>query len=121
VRWRPASLATALLVACLAVVACQREQKAIEQDLPAARATKARADAQQIAGAVRLYQTTFGALPDSLESLTEARTVGGVAGGPFLASIPAPPAGWTPYQYAKEGDAGFSVTSSGGGVTVTAP
>jgi hypothetical protein len=120
VRPRSASLA-ALFVVGLALAACQREQKAIEQDLPAARATKARADAQQIAGAVRLYQTTFGALPGSLEQLTQSQTVGAVTGGPFLARIPAPPTGWAPYAYAKQDETNFTVTSSGGGVTVSTP
>ena len=108
-------------MAGLAVVACQREQKAIEQDLPAARATKARADAQQIAAAVRLYQTTFGALPGSLEQLTQAQTVNGVTGGPFLARVPTPPTGWAPYAYAKQDETNFTVASSGGGITVSAP
>jgi len=87
----------------------------------AARATRARADAQAIAGAVRQYQATFGALPDSIADLTEARTVSGTTGGPFLARVPTPPNGFTPYQYAKQGDLNFTVTSSGGGVSVTAP
>ena len=110
-----------LAVLSLGLVACQREQKGISEDLPAARATRARADAQAIAGAVRQYQTTFGALPDSIADLIEARTVSGTTGGPFLARVPTPPNGFTPYQYAKQGDLNFTVTSSGGGVTVTAP
>jgi len=44
----------------------------------------------------------------------------GVSGGPFLARIPDPPTGWSAYQYVKQGDR-FTVTSSGGGATVTAP
>jgi type II secretory pathway pseudopilin PulG len=89
--------------------------------LPAARATRARADAQAIASAVRQYQASFQALPDSIDDLTQARTISGVTGGPFLARIPPPPAGWSAYQYARQGDNTFTVTSSGGGVTVTAP
>ena len=112
-----------VLVAVLALglVACEREQKGIGEDLPAARATKARADAQAIASAVRQYQAAFGALPESLDALLQAQTVSGVTGGPFLARIPAPPTGFTAYQYAKQGDINFTVTSSGHGVTVTAP
>ena len=116
---RAAVLAVALLA--LALPACQREQKGISEDLPAARATKARADTQAIASAVRRYEATFGALPESIEDLTRARTASGVAGGPFLASVPTPPTGFTSYQYARQGDINFTVTSSGGGVTVTAP
>lgn len=105
----------------LAVGGCQREEKGISEDLPAARATRARADAQAIASAVRQYQASFQALPDSIDDLTQARTISGVTGGPFLARIPTPPAGWSSYQYARQGDNTFTVTSSGGGVTVTAP
>jgi len=113
--------ALALAVAVLALASCEREQKAIERDLPASRATKARADALQIAGAVRLYQATFGALPPSLDALARAQTVNGVTGGPFLAAIPAPPAGWSAYAYSIQGGERFTISSSGGGATVTAP
>ena len=105
----------------VALTACEGEGKAIQQDLPATRTTKARADAQQIARAVQLYQATFGTLPPSLEALTRAETVGGVRGGPFLAPIPAPPPGWTPYRYEKQGESRFTVTTSAGRITVTAP
>ncbi len=108
------------VVLMVTLVACQREQKAISEDLPATRAVKAQADAQAIASAARQYQAMFGAPPDSIQDLTEARTVGGVSGGPFLARVPDPPSGWSAYQYARQGDR-FTVTSSGGGVTVTAP
>jgi type II secretory pathway pseudopilin PulG len=110
-----------LAVLSLGLVGCQREQKGISEDLPAARATRARADAQAIASAVRQYQATFGALPDAIADLTEARALSGTTGGPFLARVPTPPNGFTPYQYAKQSDLNFTVTSSGGGVTVTAP
>ena len=107
-----------VLVVLLALGACEREQKAIEKDLPAARVAKARADVQQIAAAVRLYRASFGALPASLEVLTQPQTAGG---GPLLGSIPAPPTGWSAYQYARQGGDRFTVSSSGGGVTVSAP
>ena len=110
-----------IAVAAVALMACQREQQGISEDLPAARATRAQADAQAIAAAVRQYQAIFGTLPDSIEDLTGARTMGGVSGGPFLAKVPTPPTGWSAYQYARQGDINFTVTSSGAGVTVTAP
>jgi hypothetical protein len=113
--------ALGLVLALLALGGCEREQKAIQEDLPAARAANARADAQQIARAVQLYQATFGTLPESLDALTRAQAMGGVSGGPLLASIPAPPAGWSPYRYTTQGESRFTVSSSGGGVTVTAP
>src|SRR4029453_10518695 len=136
--------ALGVLVVLLALGACEREQKAIEKDLPAARVTKARGDVQQIAAgggpdpgsagapkpradvqevaaAVGLYQASVGALPASLEALTQAQTSGGVTTGPLMASIPAPPSGWSASQYTKQGADRFTVSASGGGVTVSAP
>jgi type II secretion system (T2SS) protein G len=110
-----------MAVLVIGIVGCEREQKGISEDLPATRATRARADAQAIASAVRQYQATLGALPESLDALLQAQTVSGVTGGPFLARIPAPPTGFTPYQYAKQDGITFTVTSTGGGITVTAP
>ena len=88
----PMLKAAVVLIALLSLGfgACEREQKSISQDLPAARATK-------------------------------ARTASGVTGGPFLARVPTPPTGFSPYQYAKQGDINFSITSTAGAVTVTAP
>jgi Type II secretion system (T2SS), protein G len=113
--------ALALAFALLSLGSCEREQKMVQQDLPAARQTKARADAQQIARAVQAYQASFGDLPGSLEALTRAQTVGGVSGGPFLGSVPTPPAGWSPYQFTKQGGNRFTISASGDGLTVTAP
>src|SRR5438876_10876460 len=93
-----------LALLSLGLAGCKQEQKGISEDLPAARATRARADAQAIASAVRQYQATFGTLPESITDLTEPRTLSGTTGGPFLARVPTPPAGFTPYQYAKQGE-----------------
>ncbi len=101
-----------------ALTACEQQQRAIEQDLPAARATKARADAQTIANAVKVYAAALGALPDSLEALTTTATVSGVSGGPFLGSLPAPPAGWSPYQYTRGERVDFTISTSGQGTSV---
>jgi len=46
--------------------------------------------------------------------------VGGAPCGPVLGSIPAPPTGWSAYVYTRQGD-GFTVTSSSGAQTVSAP
>ena len=115
-----AAIVTIALVA-LALPACKQEQKGISEDLPTARATRALADAQAIAGAVRQYQATFGTLPESITDLIEPRTISGTTGGPFLARVPTPPAGFSPYQYVKQGDTNFTITSSAGAITVTAP
>jgi hypothetical protein len=114
-----AALALALIL--LSLGGCEREQKMVQQDLPAARQTKARSDAQQIARAVQVYQATFGVLPESLDALTRTQTVGGASGGPFLGSVPAPPTGWSAYQYTKQDQSRFTITASGDGFTVTAP
>jgi hypothetical protein len=114
-------VALALAFGLLSLGSCEREQKMVQQDLPAARQTKARSDAQQIARAVQVYQATFGALPPSLDALTRAQTVGGVSGGPFLGSVPAPPAGWSAYQLTKQDGGRFTISASGDGLTVTAP
>ena len=109
-------------VLALLLLACEREEKMVREDLPLARATKARTDVQMIAAAVNTYRTSCGgALPESLEALTTQSTVAGAPCGPVLGSIPTPPAGWSAYVYARQGDTAFTVSSSGGGVTVTAP
>jgi hypothetical protein len=116
---RPGVLAIAIVL--MALAGCEQQQQAIQQDLPAAHATKALGDVQAIAAAVKIYQTMFSALPDSLASLTLQTTVDGVTGGPFLRAIPAPPAGWSSYAYEKRADGSFAVTAAGEGRTVSAP
>ncbi|HEY7437460.1 MAG TPA: type II secretion system protein GspG [Methylomirabilota bacterium] len=105
----------------LLLFACEREEKMVREDLPMARTTKARTDVQTLATAVNTYRASCGGtLPESLEALTTQTVVGGAPCGPVLGSIPAPPTGWSAYVYTRQGD-GFTVTSTGGGVTVTAP
>ena len=102
-------------------LACEREEKMVREDLPMARATKARTDAQAIATAVNAYRASCGgALPESLETLTTQTVVAGAPCGPMLGSIPAAPPGWSAYVYTRRGD-GFTVTSSSGAQTVSAP
>ena len=111
----------AIVVGMLLVFSgCEREEKAVREDLPLARTTKARTDAQTIATAVNTYRVTCGALPESIEALVTQTTVGGAPCGPVLGSIPTPPTGWSPYVYARQGDS-FTVTSSGNGQSVSAP
>lgn len=110
-----------LTVLVLGLAACENPKQAIQETLPAAHADKARGDAQAIAAALRVYSVTFGKLPDALEALTTASTIDGVTGGPFLRVLPAPQAGWTPFQYEKRDDGNFVISASGGGVSVSAP
>ena len=104
----------------LALVACEREEKMVREDLPMARTTKARTDVQMIATAVNTYRASCGALPESLEALTTQTMVSGAACGPMLGSIPAPPTGWSPYVYTRQGEA-FTVASTSGAQSVSAP
>ena len=89
------SLGRVAIVAALllALAGCEREEKAVREDLPLARTTKARTDAQTIATAVNTYRVTCGALPESLEALVTQTTVGGASCGPVLGSIPRRPPG----------------------------
>ncbi len=65
-----------------------------------ARIAKAQADARALASAVSIYGAHMGSLPTSgaggLTALTTAVTNGqGQVAGPFMASVPPPPSGWT--------------------------
>jgi Type II secretion system (T2SS), protein G len=109
------------VMAVLVVAGCEQQKQAIVEDLPAARQQKARGDAQSIMGAVKMYQTLFGELPESVEALTREQTVKGVTGGPFLARVPEPPPGWSSYRLETRDDGTFRVSASGEGKTATAP
>ncbi len=113
--------AVGLVGLVLLLFACEREEKMVREDLPMARTTKARSDAQAIAAAVNAYRASCGGgLPESLEALTTQTMVGGAPCGPMLATVPTPPPGWSAYVYTRQGD-GFTVTSNSGAQTVSAP
>jgi len=112
----------ALLVgSLLGLAACEQQEKAVREDIPAARATKAQADVQAIAGAVGTFRASCGSLPESLEALTTQTTVSGAPCGPVLGSIPTPPTGWSAYVYTRQSETAFTVTSTSGARTVSAP
>jgi hypothetical protein len=69
-----------------------------------------------------MYAAAFGTLPDSLAALTN-RTIGtdGTRGGPFLRAIPAPPPGWSYYEYRRRDDGTFTITTAGEGRAVSVP
>ena len=105
----------------LLLLACEREEKMVREDLPRAHATRARADVQALAAAVNTYRATCGgALPESLEALITQSTVSGVPCGPVLGSIPTSPTGWSAYVYTRQGDT-FTVSSRSGAQTISAP
>ena len=89
-----------------------------------ARVAKAQADVRSINAAVSIYQAHMGSVPPSLGALTGVATNGlAQTAGPFLASVPAPPAGWaTPYVYTPNTVSDtWSVSATGDGATVTLP
>ena len=88
-----------------------------------ARIAKAEADARTLASSVSIYMAHMGTLPGNLVDLNAPATnnLGQVA-GPFMASTPTPPAGWSSYNYAPNAAAGtFSISSTGDSTTVTKP
>ncbi|HET7875925.1 MAG TPA: hypothetical protein VFN71_10435 [Methylomirabilota bacterium] len=93
----------------------------MRQDLPNARITSARANADVLVGAVRTYAATCGQLPDSLEALTTGAPVGAAPCGPFLRTLPAVPQGWTAWAYDRRADGSFTITASGDSTTVRVP
>src|SRR5262245_21788148 len=64
-----------------------------------ARIAKAQADARALASAVSIYAAHMGVVPATLDPLTATASNGqGQTAGPFMATIPSTPAGWTtPY------------------------
>src|SRR5437762_6032388 len=66
-----------------------------------ARIAKAQADARALASAASIYRADVGVIPTALTRLPSgAPPVQGQVAGPFMASVPTPPSGWsTPYSY----------------------
>ncbi|HEY6824118.1 MAG TPA: prepilin-type N-terminal cleavage/methylation domain-containing protein, partial [Steroidobacteraceae bacterium] len=63
-----------------------------------ARIAKAQADVRTLASAVSIYGAHMGVLPAALDDLTSQVTnPQNQVGGPFMASVPTPPAGWSSY------------------------
>ena len=88
-----------------------------------ARIAKAQADARALAAAVSIYSAHMGNVAPSLAALTAVASNGqGQTAGPFMATLPSPPAGWTPYAYVPNTSAGtFTISASGDGTTVSVP
>ena len=84
---------------------------------------QAQADARALASSISIYSAHMGSLPTALTDLTSAvsNSQGQVA-GPFMASIPAGPAGWGTYVYTPVASAGtFTVSNSGDSTSVSVP
>jgi type II secretion system protein G len=88
-----------------------------------ARLAKAQADARALASSVSIYSAHMGTLPTALTQLTSVVTNShGQPGGPFMASIPAGPAGWGTYVYTPVASAGtFTISNSGDSTSVSVP
>ncbi len=89
-----------------------------------ARIAKAQADARALASAAAIYGAHMGVIPTALNQLSNQVTNGqGQVAGPFLASIPTPPSGWTTsYGYTSDTAVGlFTISSNGDGTTVSLP
>ena len=88
-----------------------------------ARIAKAQADLRALASAVSMYAAHMGANPAALADLNAAAVNGqGQSAGPFMASTPTPPSGWTaPYGYVDNGNGTFTLTGDGDGTTITVP
>src|SRR6266566_6853202 len=92
-----------------------------------ARIAKAQADARTLASAISIYAAHMAVVPTTAQGLNSLTVVAvnslGQSAGPFMAKIPAPPAGWTtPYAYTGDVVAGtFVITSNGDNTTVSLP
>ncbi len=91
-----------------------------------ARIAKAQADARALASAVSIYAAHMGVVPTALAELTAVATnAQNQTAGPFMANLPAVPAGWTPaagYAYAQSTAAGtFNISATGDNATVSLP
>ena len=88
-----------------------------------ARIAKAQADSRAIATAAAIYGAHMGNLPAALVDLTAPATnAQNQVAGPFLASVPAAPSGWTPYSYTADSAVGvFTVSASGDSTSVRVP
>jgi len=87
-----------------------------------ARLAKAQADARALASAVSIYSAHMGTLPGALTDLTSVVSNSmGQAGGPFMASVPSGPAGWSTYGFASSTTGTFTITNSGDATSVSIP
>ena len=88
-----------------------------------ARIAKAQADARALVSAASIYGAHMGVVPSALTQLTAAVTnAQNQVAGPFMASVPAPPSGWSTYSYSADTSTGvFTVSATGDNTTVTVP
>jgi general secretion pathway protein G len=89
-----------------------------------ARVAKAQADLRAMASAVSMFQAHTGNIPLALSALTVTQSnAQNQTAGPFLASVPAPPAGWgANYTYTPNTAGGtFALQATGDSTTINVP
>jgi type II secretion system protein G len=88
-----------------------------------ARIAKAQADARALTSAASIYGAHMGIVPTALTQLTSAVTNSqNQVAGPFMASVPAGPSGWSIYNYIADTSTGvFTISASGDNTTVQVP
>jgi type IV pilus assembly protein PilA len=88
-----------------------------------ARIAKAQSDSRALATAASIYGAHMGHVPTALSELTTTVTnAQNQVAGPFMASIPAPPSGWSAYAYTVESAVGvFTISAAGDSTTVRIP
>src|ERR671930_1224323 len=88
-----------------------------------ARIAKAQADARALASAVSIYGAHMGVIATALTQLTSQVTnPAGQVAGPFMSTVPAPPAGWAAYTLNATTASGvFNISTDGDNTTVSLP
>jgi type IV pilus assembly protein PilA len=88
-----------------------------------ARIAKAQSDSRAMATAASIYGAHMGNLPTALSQMTaQATNAQNQIAGPFLASVPAAPSGWSAYSYAADTAVGvFTISATGDSTTVSVP
>ena len=87
-----------------------------------ARIARVEADLRTIATAVSSYAAHMNANPTALRDLTvPATNAQGWTASPFLAAVPAAPAGWSAYTYTATSAGMFWLSSTGDSTVVTVP
>jgi type IV pilus assembly protein PilA len=89
-----------------------------------ARIAKAQADGRALASSISIYAAHMGIVPSALAALTVIATNPlNQTAGPFMATVPTPPAGWSSnYAYAFDTGAGtFNVSATGDSTTMSIP
>ena len=85
------------------------------------RVAKAEADTRTLSDTIGTFSAHMGQMPSALTDLTSPQTnVNGQVAGPFMASTPTPPSGWT-YTYSAGGANGYQIVATGDSTTIVRP